>query len=344
MPDADRRARRRCATARSSSSPISCADTDTVRHARVKLPAAAWGEKDGTVTNSERRISRQRAFLPPPGEARPDWWIVTEVARRMGFARRVRLSLGRRRSSPSTPRCRRSRMTATRDFDIGAFAGIDRLSYDGMQPFQWPRPSRALRPRRASSRPAASTRPTARRASSQFARRAEARTMPPFPLVLNTGRVRDHWHTMTRTGRSARLSQHLAEPFAEIHPDDARRFGIADADIVRVESARGEVLVRALLTSRQSRGSVFVPMHWTDQFASSRAHRYARPRHRRSAFGPAGVEECADRHRPLRGGEIRLCRAQRTAGRARLALLGARQMRRRLPARARLRRWRPGLD
>jgi assimilatory nitrate reductase catalytic subunit len=72
---------------------------------------------------------------------------------------------------------------------------------------------------------------------------------------------------MTRTGRSARLSQHFAEPFAEIHPDDALRLGIADADIVRVSSARGAILVRALVSSRQSPGSVFVPMHWTDQFA-----------------------------------------------------------------------------
>jgi assimilatory nitrate reductase catalytic subunit len=87
--------------------------------------------------------------------------------------------------------------------------------------------------------------------------------------VLNTGRIRDQWHTMTRTGRSARLSQHLAEPFAEIHPADAARLGIGDADIVRVTSAHGAVLVRALLSDRQARGAIFVPMHWTDQFAAA---------------------------------------------------------------------------
>ncbi len=242
-------------------------DTDTIRHADVKLPAAAWGEKDGTVTNSERRISRQRAFLPLPGLARPDWWIVAEVAKRMGFAREFSYR------SAAEIFAEHAALSAfendgERDFDIGAFAGIDRLSYDRMQPFQWPRP-----------RPGASAETRFFGSGGFYTSDRKARIVavrPPaprpadavFPLVLNTGRVRDHWHTMTRTGTSARLSQHLAEPFAEIHPADARRFGIADADIVRVRSARGEVLVRALTASRQRPGSIFVPMHWTDQFAA----------------------------------------------------------------------------
>ena len=89
-----------------------------------------------------------------------------------------------------------------------------------------------------------------------------------FPLILNSGRVRDHWHTMTRTGKSPRLSQHLAEPFVELNPEDAARLGIGDADIVRLASRHGEVLARALLTERQRRGSTFVPMHWTDEFSA----------------------------------------------------------------------------
>ncbi|WP_281285590.1 molybdopterin dinucleotide binding domain-containing protein, partial [Mesorhizobium norvegicum] len=78
----------------------------------------------------------------------------------------------------------------------------------------------------------------------------EIRTSPDYPLILNTGRIRDHWHTMTRTGKSPRLSQHIAEPFVEIHPADAQHFGIGDADIARVSSPRGDVLVRALVTAR----------------------------------------------------------------------------------------------
>jgi len=97
---------------------------------------------------------------------------------------------------------------------------------------------------------------------------AHSRTSPDFPLILNTGRIRDHWHTMTRTGKSPRLSQYIAEPFVEIHPADAQQHGIGDADIVSISSPRGEALVRALITSRQRRGSVFAPMHWTDQFAA----------------------------------------------------------------------------
>ncbi|MER8769785.1 (2Fe-2S)-binding protein, partial [Mesorhizobium sp. M0960] len=97
---------------------------------------------------------------------------------------------------------------------------------------------------------------------------AQTRTSLDYPLVLNTGRVRDHWHTMTRTGKSPRLSQHMAEPFVEIHPADAQHYGIGDADIVRVSTAYGEVVVRALVTGRQRQGSVFVPMHWTDQFSA----------------------------------------------------------------------------
>ena len=156
-----------------------------------------------------------------------------------------------------------------RAFDIGALAEIDRESYELMQPFQWPQ------------RHDAAPDETRFFASGGFyTNDGKARIFavrPPslrladaaFPLTLNTGRVRDHWHTMTRTGKSPRLSQHLAEPFAEIHPDDARRFGISDVDIVRVSSMQGAVLVRALVSDRQSRGSVFVPMHWTDQFAAS---------------------------------------------------------------------------
>jgi len=91
----------------------------------------------------------------------------------------------------------------------------------------------------------------------------------PGMMILNTGRVRDHWHTMTRTGKSARLSAHMAEPFAEIHPDDAARLGIRPATLVRLENRHGSALVRALITDRQQRGTVFVPMHWTGRFASS---------------------------------------------------------------------------
>lgn len=247
------------------------ASTDTVRHAHVRLPATAWGEKDGTVTNSERRISRQRSFLATPGEAQPDWWIVAEVARRMGFGEAFA------HETPAEIFGEHAALSGfenngARDFDIGAYAEIDAEDYEGLAPFQWPAPG----PRGGTTE----HQPTRFFANGNFytpdrkarfiAIRAstDIRTTPDFPLILNTGRIRDHWHTMTRTGKSPRLSQHIAEPFVEIHPADAQHHGIGDADIVRISSPRGEVLVRALLTSRQRQGSVFAPMHWTDQFAA----------------------------------------------------------------------------
>ncbi|MBZ9964555.1 nitrate reductase [Mesorhizobium sp. BR1-1-2] len=270
------------------------AETDTVRHAHVRLPAAAWGEKNGTVTNSERRVSRQRPFLAAPGEARPDWWIIAEVARRMGFGEAFSYDV------PAEVFAEHAALSGfendgERDFDIGAYADIDAERYEALRPFQWPAPSRgaplwpagAGRPeggaqarRRSEGDSTAGSQTTRFFADGNFYtpdRKARfiavrptivSRTSPDFPLILNTGRVRDHWHTMTRTGKSPRLSQHVAEPFVEIHPDDAARYGIGDAHIVRVSSPRGAVLVRALVTSRQRRGSIFAPMHWTDQFTA----------------------------------------------------------------------------
>ena len=96
----------------------------------------------------------------------------------------------------------------------------------------------------------------------------ETRVTEDLPLILNTGRIRDHWHTMTRTGKSPRLSQHLAEPFCKIHPSDAAKLRVEPADLVTVATPLGEVVVRALVSPRQARGSVFAPMHWNDQFAA----------------------------------------------------------------------------
>jgi assimilatory nitrate reductase catalytic subunit len=154
-------------------------ETDTVRHARVKLPAAAWGEKDGTTTNSERRISRQRPFLPAPGAARPDWWIICEVAKRMGFAHAFAYT------SAAEIFAEHAALSAfendgARAFDIGGFARVDQQSFDRMQPFQWPQPKGVRPAKRGSFRPAASTRPTARRASCRFAR--SQRCAPTLPI------------------------------------------------------------------------------------------------------------------------------------------------------------------
>ncbi|KAA3518849.1 nitrate reductase [Agrobacterium vitis] len=244
------------------------ADTDTAKLAHVLLPAAGWGEKSGTVTNSERRISRQRAFKPAPGEARADWWQMAEVGRRMGFDSAFAYQ------SPADIFAEHAALSAfenngTRDFDIGAYGAITDADYQTLAPFQWPQ---------RQGEPAGESRffanggfyhPDGKARFITCEAAIQDRASQDFPLTLNTGRVRDQWHTMTRTAKSARLSAHLAEPFAEIHPLDAANLGIADAALVEISSKTGSrVIVRALLTSRQSRGAIFVPMHWTGETAS----------------------------------------------------------------------------
>jgi assimilatory nitrate reductase catalytic subunit len=237
------------------------AATDTAIEAHVRLPAAGWSEKDGTVTNSERRISRQRPFLPRPGEARPDWWIVSEVAERMGFGDAFSYE------GPAQVFAEHAALSAfenngSRDFDLGGLVGTD---YEDMPPTQWP-----VRRGVASDRFFADGRFFTPDARARFVPVTPPPPLQPAPgmMILNTGRVRDHWHTMTRTGKTARLSAHMAEPFAEIHPDDADDLGIRRATLVRLENRHGTALVRALISDRQKRGSVFVPMHWTDRFSA----------------------------------------------------------------------------
>jgi len=244
------------------------ATTDTARHAHVLLPSLGWGEKDGTVTNSERRISRQRGYLPAPGEAKADWWQFAEVGKRMGYADAFTYA------NPTEIFAEHASLSAfenngSRDFDIGAFAEIGQPAYDDLAPFNWPQRS-GERPH--TTRFFADGKFFHADGKARFVSTAlpqASRTSADYPLTLNTGRIRDQWHTMTRTGKSARLSSHLAEPFVEFHPRDAMEAGIESADLVEVESPLGTVILRALVTDRQARGSLFVPMHWNDQFAAN---------------------------------------------------------------------------
>ncbi|MEM7695378.1 MAG: molybdopterin-dependent oxidoreductase [Pseudomonadota bacterium] len=238
------------------------ASTDTLRHADVALPAAAWGEKDGTVTNSERRVSRQRAFLPLPGEARPDWAIISDVATAMGFD-------GFNYTGPHEIFDEHAALSAadnngTRDFDIGGLVGLGRAGYDRLAPQQWPIRAGAPPKTRFFADGRFYT-PSGRAQMVATHFQPPQKRAPRYPFVLNTGRVRDQWHTMTRTGRAPTLSAHIAEPFVEIHPDDAAAIGVGAADLAVVENPRGRIIVRVLVTARQRRGNLFVPIHWTDE-------------------------------------------------------------------------------
>ena len=243
------------------------AKTDTSRHAHVRLPAAAWGEKDGTVTNSERLVSRQRPFLPLPGEAKPDWWIIGEVARRMGwrdaFSYDRPAQIWREHAGLSTYENGGERL-----FALHGQTGAGNQAYERMEPFRW------------CDRPFADGRfPT----PSGKARLVTVEQMPiaakkEWPLNLNTGRYRDQWHTMTRTGLSPRLARHREEPLVEIHPSDAEAAKIADGDFARVATMWGESIFRASVTASQRRGEIFTPIHWTDRQATQgRTGKLARP-------------------------------------------------------------------
>ena len=241
--------------------------TDLAPCAHVSLPALAWGEKDGTVTNSERRISRQRTFLPAPGEAKPDWWMFTEVARRLGYAEAFSYSAPWQIFAEHA-RLSGFRNDGARHFDLSGLGGLDAAGYEALQPVQWP--VNAAQPYGTARLFAEGgfANPDGRARLLPLAARAPANAPDAeFPLVLNTGRIRDQWHTMTRTGKTPRLTRHLPEPYAELHPQDAARGNIEDGSLVRLASRYGHALARARITAQQQPGSVFMPMHWTTQFA-----------------------------------------------------------------------------
>lgn len=238
---------------------------DTVNAgAHVLLPAAAWGEKDGTVTNSERCISRQRPFLPLPGEARPDWWIVSEVARRLGhgaaFAYRSAADIFREHAALSA-----FENGGTRAFDIGGLRGLDDEAFNALDPVHWPQPEGRVPAQRffadggffTPDRKAMFIAPQPPMLGEAIAER--------FPLRLNTGRLRDQWHTMTRTGKSPRLGAHAQEPCVEVHPADAARHGLTDGGFAIVKSRFGQAAFRVRISESQQRGSLFVPIHWSGE-------------------------------------------------------------------------------
>ncbi len=243
-------------------------NTDTTRFADILLPAQAWGEKSGTVTNSERRISRQRTFLKAAGDAKPDWWLIAEVARRMGFSKGFEFDdvadVFREHAALSG-----FENNGERDFDISGLANIDNDAFNKLEPVQWP--VNKSNPG-GTKRLFVDGRFYTENNKAQFIP-IEPRTpvellTEKYPLILNTGRVRDHWHTMTRTGKSQRLSRHIKEPFVQCHPETAQAFNIEHNSLVEIESQWGKVLVRADVTSRQRKGEVFIPLHWNDQFSA----------------------------------------------------------------------------
>ena len=238
------------------------AETDTSQFAHVRLPAAAWGEKDGTVTNSERMASRQRAFFALPGQAKPDWWIVSEVARRMGwktaFAYDRPADIWREHCRLSTYENNAENGRA-RLFALPGQAAQGNADYDAMEPFRWG--GEAYADGRFST-------PDGRARLIAVTQRAVETVLPRWPMTLNTGRYRDHWHTMTRTGLSPRLARHRDEPRVEVHPADIAELGLEAGGLARLSTPQGNSVYRVESSDGQRCGEAFVPIHWTDRNAS----------------------------------------------------------------------------
>jgi len=239
--------------------------TETSRYAHVLLPAAQWSEKEGTSTNSERRVSYSERIVEAPGVARPDWEILADVGRRLGFA-------GFEFGSAAEVWDEFRLLTAGRPCDM---AGITAERLRRERHLQWPCPTeehpgtpRLYLDRRFPT-------PDGR------ARLLPRPHLPPrelpdaeFPLVLTTGRIASQWHTRTRTGKVRQLVRMEPEPFLEIHPEDAHRLEVAEGDVVSVTSRRGCLKVRARVTDRVTLGVTFLAMHWGDLFDTETAANY----------------------------------------------------------------------
>jgi len=229
--------------------------TETTAYAHVVLPAAQWGEKTGTMTNSERVVTLCPAFREPVGSAKADWEIFAEVGRRLGFADKFDFA------DSAAVRSEFIELTRSRPCDMTGIS-YDRLRQHG--PMQWPCPDRTTDvPRERLYTDLRFHTPDGRaRFGAYHAKGLAEPSSPDYPFVLTTGRVYGHWHTMTRTGRIEKIIKMHPEPLIEIHPRDASKLLISEGDWVEVRSRRGFARFPARITKAISPGTVFVPMHW----------------------------------------------------------------------------------
>ncbi|OGX91583.1 nitrate reductase [Hymenobacter coccineus] len=233
---------------------------ETLAYADVILPAAAWAEKEGTMTNSERRISHLVKAVDAPGEALPDAEIICRFARALGFP-------GFDFPNAEAIYREHARLTAGTTLDISG------LTYDILKTrgsVQWPYRAGQAAPDTARLFTDQQFYTPSRRAVIHPVAAAFRSEAPDddFPFILTTGRIRDQWHTMTKTGRVSKLNQHIPQAFLELHPQDAQTLGVAEDDLVTVTSRRGDVRVAARLSAGIRPGVVLLPMHWGKRLGS----------------------------------------------------------------------------
>ena len=238
--------------------------TETCKYADLLLPAASWGEKEGSVTNSERRISHVRRAVPAPAEARPDWAIVCDFARRLEQQLRPGLPSLFDFASAQALFEEYKHLTQGRDLDL---SGLSYAILDDQGPQQWPFPAGA---QQGTARlyanglfPTANGR--ARFVADPFVPGRE-RPESDFPLLLNTGRLRDQWHGMSRTGTAARLFGHAPEAVLGLHPDELKRRGLQAGELIQLRSRRGGLILPVQADEALQPGQAYLPMHWGDRF------------------------------------------------------------------------------
>ncbi|HEX5843229.1 MAG TPA: molybdopterin-dependent oxidoreductase [Pseudomonas sp.] len=238
--------------------------TETCHYADLLLPAASWGEKEGTVTNSERRISHVRRAVPAPFEARPDWAITTDFARRLEQLLRPGLPSLFAFDHPQGLFEEYKHLTAKRDLDL---SGLSYAILDNQGPQQWPFPVGATQ---GTARLYGDARfPTATGRAQFHAdpfRAAKEKRETRFSLTLNTGRLRDQWHGMSRTGSAARLFGHAPEAVLSMHPDELRRRRLQSGDLIKVRSRRGSLILPVQADDAVRSGQAYLPMHWGNRF------------------------------------------------------------------------------
>jgi assimilatory nitrate reductase catalytic subunit len=248
-----------------------CVDrTDTLDLAHIKLPALGWSEKDGTVTNSERRISRQPALRPATGEAKDDWWAICEVAKRMGWTEEFSYRNAR------DVFIEHAKLSAfenegSRAFNISGLTELDNQQYHNLEPIQWPVLHSDSSSFTGTERLFTDGKFYTPSGKANFVaihpESPKSKTTTDKPFILNTGRIRDQWHTMTRTGKAERLGNHIDSPFVSIHPEDASEYGLKPDQLVEISNQHGTFIGRALLDDGLARKNLFSPIHWTAQNA-----------------------------------------------------------------------------
>jgi ferredoxin-nitrate reductase len=237
--------------------------TETASYAHLLLPAAQWGEKTGTMTNSERVVTLAQAFRLPLGEAKADWEIFAIIAKRLGFGDKFSFNNAAEVYGEFV------QLTRNRLCDM---TGITHTKL-AQTPIQWPHPDLGLGTDENSKSQRLYTNhrfqtPNARANFIPYHSRGLAEPPDPnFPFILTTGRLYGHWHTQTRTGRIDKIRQMYPEPFLEIHPRDADNLGIVDKTTVEVRSRRGISKFTAKITRGIAPGTLFIPIHWGSLWA-----------------------------------------------------------------------------